>query len=81
MNMISAIAAATGTPDDDHAGGLGLTREQWAEQSIIDGTDWQTLTQAALNVLVAAGIVELEPSTFEIACERADRERSRRRAP
>jgi hypothetical protein len=79
MNMIPAIAAATATTDDDHVGGLGLTREQWAEQSRIDGTDWVTLGQAVVQVLVAAGVVELEPSTFEIACERADRQRGRRR--
>jgi hypothetical protein len=54
--------------------GLGLTRDEWAARSIADGTDWMTLSQAALDVLVT-GIVELEPSTFQIACEQSDRKR------
>jgi len=55
------------------------SREEWAERSIADGTDWQSLGEAMLDALVAAGIVECEPSTFEGACQRADRERRRRR--
>jgi hypothetical protein len=79
LSSAAQLATATASVGLLIVGGLGLSREQWAEQSIIDGSDWQSLGRAALDVLIAAGVVELGPSTFEIACERADRQRGRRR--
>ena len=57
----------------------GLSREQWREQSAVDGTDWISLADAVAGVLINLGILEREPTTFERLCERADRARSRKR--
>ena len=48
-------------------------RAWWAEESLRAGTDWVSIGHAAM--LAFAGIVERAPSTFGLACERADRER------
>ncbi len=50
-------------------------RGWWSEESLRVGTDWVSIGQAALEMLAAAGIIERAPSTFELTCERADRER------
>ena len=47
----------------------------WAAEAARIGTDWRSLTAAVLEVLVSAGIIRLEQSTFELACEQADRKR------
>jgi hypothetical protein len=53
---------------------LGRDRAWWAAEAERTGTDWQSLADAALEALVSAGIIRLEQSTFELACEQADRE-------
>jgi hypothetical protein len=50
-------------------------RAWWAEESVRLGTDWLSLVVTAFEMMVAAGIIEPEPSTFQQACERADRRR------
>jgi hypothetical protein len=49
-------------------------RAWWAAEAARTGTDWRSLGDAALEVLVSAGIIPLEPS-FELACVEADRGR------
>jgi hypothetical protein len=48
-------------------------RAWWTAEVARTGTDWRSLTDAVLEVLVSAGIIRLEQSTFELACEQADR--------
>jgi hypothetical protein len=55
--------------------GPSLTREQWAEQSIRDHTDWDSLIADHLAVLQQLGLIEPAPSSFELACREADRRR------
>jgi hypothetical protein len=50
-------------------------RAWWAAEAVRTGTDWRSLTDAVLEVLVSADIIRLEQSTFELACEQADRDR------
>ena len=50
-------------------------RAWWTAEVARTGTDWRSLTDAVLEVLVSAGIIRLEQSTFELACEQADRKR------
>jgi hypothetical protein len=47
----------------------------WAAEAARTGTDWRSLVDAVLEALVSAGIIRLEQSTFELACEQADRDR------
>jgi hypothetical protein len=49
-------------------------RTWWATEAVRTGTDWRSLADAVLEVLVSVGIIRLEQSTFELACEQADRE-------
>jgi hypothetical protein len=49
-------------------------RTWWAAEAPRIGTDWRSLGDAVLAVLVSVGIIQLEQSTFELACEHADRE-------
>jgi hypothetical protein len=46
----------------------------WAAEAARTGTDWRSLGDAVLEVLVSVGIVKVEQSTFELACEQADQE-------
>jgi hypothetical protein len=46
----------------------------WAAEAVRTGTDWRSLADAVLEALVSAGIIRLEQSTFELACEQAYRE-------
>jgi hypothetical protein len=50
-------------------------RAWWAAEAARTGTDWRSLADAALEALVSVGIIRLEQSTFELACEQADRDR------
>jgi hypothetical protein len=50
-------------------------RAWWAHEFLRVGTDWQSLGEAMVKAVVSAGIIELEPSIFQRACELADRER------
>src|SRR5262245_23880638 len=53
---------------------LERDRTWWAAEAVRTGTDWQSLGDAMLEALVSVGIIRLEQSTFELACEQADRE-------
>jgi hypothetical protein len=60
-------------------------RAWWAKQSARVGSDWPGVISAAVSMLTVAGFIAPEPSTFQQACEQADRRRqhisSRRVAP
>jgi len=64
---------------------LDRVRTWWAAEATRTSTDWRSLVDAVLEVLISVGIIRLEPSTFELACEQADREQlprpSRSEAP
>lgn len=49
-------------------------RAWWAAEAARAGTDWRSLAEAVLEVLVSVDIIRLEQSTLELACEQADRE-------
>src|SRR5262245_43207079 len=53
---------------------LERDRTWWAAEAVRTGTDWQSLGDAMLEALVSVGIIRLEQSIFELACEQADRE-------
>src|SRR5262245_18228407 len=53
---------------------LDRVRTWWAAEATRTITDWRSLVDAVLEVLISVGIIRLEPSTFELACEQADRE-------
>jgi hypothetical protein len=53
---------------------LQRNRAWWAAEAERTGTDWRSLADVALEALVSVGIIRLEQSTFELACEQADRE-------
>jgi hypothetical protein len=48
-------------------------REWWAGEARRLGTDWGGIVQAHLSMLAELGLIELAPSSFELACEEADR--------
>jgi hypothetical protein len=50
-------------------------RAWWTEESARGGTGWPAIIDAALEIMVAAGVIRPEQSTFELACEQADRKR------
>jgi hypothetical protein len=50
-------------------------RAWWTEESAPVGTGWPAVIDAALEIMVAAGVIRPEQSTFELACEQADRKR------
>ena len=50
-------------------------RAWWTEESARVGTGWPAIIDAALEIMVAAGVIRPEQSTFELACEQADRKR------
>jgi hypothetical protein len=54
---------------------LDRDRAWWAAEAARAGTDWRSLADAVLEALLSMGIIPLEQSTFELACEEADRER------
>ena len=54
---------------------VGFGREWWAAEAIRADTDWPGVVDAALEIMVAAGVIRPEQSTFELACEQADRKR------
>jgi hypothetical protein len=73
--MISpAIATATATSSSN----FHHDRAWWAAEAARNGTDWAGVFETHLAVLAMLGLIELAPSTFEIACEEADRKRGRR---
>jgi hypothetical protein len=53
---------------------LERDRAWWAAEAMRTGTDWRSLADAVLEALVSVGLIRLEQSTFELACEQADRE-------
>jgi hypothetical protein len=53
---------------------LQRDRAWWAAEAARTGTDWRSLADAVLEALVSVGVIRLEQSTFELACEQADRE-------
>jgi hypothetical protein len=55
--------------------GIGHDREWWAKEATRVGSDWPGVISAAVSMLTVAGIIAPEPSTFEQACEQADRRR------
>jgi hypothetical protein len=65
--------------------GIVRDREWWGKESALLGTDWPGVISAAVSMLTVAGFIGPEPSTFQQACEQADRKRqhisSRRVAP
>jgi hypothetical protein len=58
-----------------HIEKLDRDRAWWAAEAARTGTDWRSLADAALEALVSVGVIRLEHSTFELACEQADRKR------
>ena len=54
---------------------VGFGREWWAAEAIRADTDWPGVVDTALEIMVAAGVIRPEQSTFELACEQADRKR------
>jgi hypothetical protein len=69
-NSPTAIAVISGNPPR-----VDTTRDRdwWAAEATRTGTDWRSLADAVLEALVSVGIIRLEQSTFELACEQADR--------
>jgi hypothetical protein len=55
--------------------GIGHDREWWAKEAAARGSDWAGVIRTALAVLAMAGLIAPEPSTFQQACEQADRRR------
>jgi hypothetical protein len=53
---------------------LHRDRAWWAAEAERTGTDWRSLADAVLEALVSVGMIRLKQSTFELACEQADRE-------
>jgi hypothetical protein len=53
---------------------LERDRTWWTAEAVRTGTDWRSLADAVLEALVSVGIIRLGQSTFELACEQADRE-------
>jgi hypothetical protein len=53
---------------------LHRDRAWWAAEAARTGADWRSLADAVLEALVSVGIIRLEQSTFELACEQADRQ-------
>jgi hypothetical protein len=50
-------------------------REWWVDEAACAGSDWPGVIRTALAMLTMAGLIASEPSTFEWACEQADRRR------
>jgi hypothetical protein len=44
----------------------------WAAKAERAGTDWDSLLASHLSVLALCGLIERKPSSFELACRRAD---------
>ena len=57
---------------------LDRDRVWWAEEAWRADTDWPSVVGAALEMMVAGGILEPTLTTFQLACEQADRERQPR---
>jgi hypothetical protein len=55
--------------------GIVRDRAWWAKESARLGTDWPGVIDAAVSMLTVAGLVAPETSTFQQACEQADRRR------
>ena len=51
----------------------------WAMEAERVGTDWDSIIETHLHILAALGLIEFAPSSFDLACERADDAASRRR--
>jgi hypothetical protein len=49
-------ALCEATPTVATSCGLGLTREQWAKQAIIEGTDWRAIGQTVLGLMTMVGV-------------------------
>jgi hypothetical protein len=72
---MNALVSAITTPTPlANVGTAANDRTWWAVEAARAGTDWRGVADAVLEVLVSAGIIRLEQSTFELACEQADRE-------
>ena len=52
---------------------LDRDRAWWAAEAARTDTDWRSLAEAVREALVSIGVIRLEQSTFELACEQADR--------
>jgi hypothetical protein len=50
----------------------------WAIEAERAGTDWDSIIETHLRILAALGLIEFAPSSFELACKRADDALSRR---
>jgi hypothetical protein len=50
----------------------------WAMEAERVGTDWYSLIESHLHILATLGLIEFAPSSFEVACKRADDAASRR---
>jgi hypothetical protein len=55
-------------------GTVAHDRAWWAAEAARTRTDWRSLADAALEPLVSVGVIRLEQSILERACEQADRE-------
>jgi hypothetical protein len=53
---------------------LERDRAWWAAEAVRAGTDWRSLADAVLAALISVGIIPLEQSTFQLACQQSDRE-------
>jgi hypothetical protein len=73
MNTLVSTITTTTTPLSNF-GTAANDRTWWAAEAARVGTDWRSVADDLLEVLVCAGIIQLEQSTFELACEQADRE-------
>jgi hypothetical protein len=47
-------------------------RSWWAAEAERNDTGWDGIITSHLNVLAGLGFIESKPSSFELACKRAD---------
>jgi hypothetical protein len=50
----------------------------WAMEAERVGTDWDSIIETHLHILAALGLIEFAPSSFDLACKRADDAASRK---
>jgi hypothetical protein len=55
---LTARILSEATPTVATSSGLGLTREQWAKQAVIEGTDWRAIGQTMLGLMTMVGVFD-----------------------
>ena len=70
-------AVSEATPIVATSCGLGLTREQWAKQAVIEGTHWRAIGQTVLGLMTIVGVFD----AFQKLCEEAGAKRANARKP